>query len=78
MNLVTAGMVFGMVGEVAVTSVGGAQAKPTAKFLKAVAQVESGGNDWLVGDKHLRQKAYGRGIPVLILLISSIASDCLF
>ena len=60
MNLVTAGMVFGMVGEVAVTSVGGAQAKPTAKFLKAVAQVESGGNDWLVGDKHLRQKAYGR------------------
>lgn len=53
-------LVAGMVGTVALAGVGGAPAKPTAKFLKAVAQVESGGNDWLVGDKHLRQKAYGR------------------
>ena len=49
-----------LTGMIAVTVIGGTRAKPTVKFLKAVAQVESGGNDWLVGDKHLRQKAYGR------------------
>jgi len=28
-------------------------------LLQAIAMVESGGNDWAIGDRHLRQKAYG-------------------
>ena len=53
-------MDFLITGMVAMAVIGEARAKPTAKFFEAVAQVESGGNDWLIGDKHLRQKAYGR------------------
>jgi hypothetical protein len=33
--------------------------KSLGLLLQAITIVESGGNDWAIGDRHLRQKAYG-------------------
>jgi len=32
---------------------------PSGKLTQALIQVESGGDDWAIGDKKLKKKAYG-------------------
>jgi len=43
-----------------ILAVNGAKGEPVSpRFFEALAVVESNNDDWAIGDKHLRQRAYG-------------------